>query len=60
MIKTKCVAAILCVVSFLLFPGCQRKDEESQSTDVTEKIVCPMLYQKNDSTFNALKFIDTP
>jgi len=45
---------------FSLLPGCQKKNQENQPTDVNDKIVCPMLYQKSDSFINALTFIDTP
>lgn len=60
MIKPRQIAAILCMVSFLLLPGCQGKDQENKATDTDEEIVCPMLYQKDDSLINALTFIDTP
>jgi len=60
MIKPRQIAAILCVVSFLLLPGCQEKGGQNKSTDADEEIVCPMLYQKHDSFINALTFIDTP
>lgn len=60
MIKIRHIAAILCVVSFLLLPGCQEKGGQNKSTDANEEIVCPMLYQKHDSFINALTFIDMP
>lgn len=60
MIKTKRIAAILCVASFLLLPGCQRQGEEVKSTNANKEIICSKLYQKDDSLINALKFIDTP
>jgi hypothetical protein len=60
MIKTKRIAAILCVASFLLLPGCQRQGEEVKSTNANKEIICSKLYQKDDSLIDALKFIDTP
>ena len=60
MIKTKRIAAIFCVISFLLLPGCQREGKQVKATGDNEEIVCPRLHQKDDSLINALKFIDTP
>ena len=50
--KRNYTVAILCLVVFLLLPGCKSKDED--------KIVSPMLYQKSGSFANALKFIEMP
>jgi hypothetical protein len=60
MIKTSHVTGILCLTILLLFPGCQRKGQQSQPRDFNDVIVCPMFYQKNDSFINALKFIEVP
>jgi len=60
MIKIRYIAAIFCLASLFLLLACQKKNQESKPTDVNEEIVCPMLYQKDDSFINALKFIDSP
>ena len=55
------IAFILCMSSFF-WSGCKEKDQQSPpAADIDNKdIVCPMLYQKNDSIENALVFIEAP
>ena len=60
MIRVGHIAAALYAVIFLLLPGCQRKDRQSRPTDTGDEIICPMLYQENESFVNALKFIEVP
>jgi len=60
MIKIGYISATLCVVIFLLLPGCQKKDSQSRPTETGDEIVCPLLYQEDESFVNALKFIEVP
>ncbi len=55
------IAIIFCVLIFIS-TGCKKHDE-SYSYDASiqyEDVVCPFLYQENDSLENALKFIEVP
>jgi len=60
-IKTRqFAAAVFCVASFLVLSGCQGKDQQNRAVGADAGIVCPMLYQKDDSFINALRFIGAP
>jgi len=60
MIRTWYISATLCALIFLFLPGCQRKDRQSRPTETGDEIVCPMLYQEDESFVNALQFIEVP
>ena len=52
--------SIVFAVGLFLAPGCDRKEQESRSSDEATDLVCPQLYQGTDSLADALAFIEVP
>jgi hypothetical protein len=62
MLFLKRYTAVFLSLLFFISNGCKKQDEP-YSYDASieyEDVVCPLLYQENDSLVNALKFVEAP